>query len=504
MKTKGMKHQIAALRKMKGAKIFALFMDQGTGKTWTFLADAERLFAAGEIDAALVLSPKGVHTNWVRREIPAHWDGPIITGVWRTGAGKRYFERLEKTLFRPRERGEPTPMRLLSMNIDGVKTKDGLAFAQRFLRSTKAIIIIDESTRIKNVKSKAWEVCVEELQQLAKYRRIGSGLPITNAPTDIFGQAEFLERGLLGTSSFRAFNAEYSVLLDKDSFMFKKMIQKNPRMAWAQIVATDENGKKMYRNLDKLHKLIQPWSYRILKEECLDLPPKVYKNFYFEMTPAQWKAYDLMDKKLRYEYGDDMDVFTKLTKGIKLQQITSGFAMLKSGELSYVEGDNPRLAALVDWLEDKEGKKVVIWAHFREEIRAIAAVLKKMGRKAVEYHGGVTKDEDRDEAIDRFQDVEGFEPADTFLGHAQAGGIGITITAATDVLYYSCSYNLEFRKQSEDRTHRKGTVGTVTYTDLVADGSIDEDIAEALQVKEGFAAKVLNKPTLLRARSEAI
>lgn len=500
MKTKGMKHQLAALRKMKGKKIFGLFMDQGTGKTWTFLADAERLYAAGEIDAMLVIAPKGVHTNWVRREIPAHWDGPVIAGAWRTTAGKIEMAKLEKKMLTPRERGEAPPMRILAINVDGVKTKAGKAFAIRFLKSHKVLIVIDESTRIKNVKSELWEVCVEELKDLAEYRRIGSGLPITNAPTDIFGQAEFLERGLLGTSSFRAFNAEYSVLLDKDSFLFKKLIQKNPRMAWAQIVATDENGQKMYRNLDKLHALIQPWSYRILKEECLGLPPKVYKNFYFEMTPSQWKAYDLMDKKLRFEYGEEMDIFTKLTKGIKLQQITSGFAMLKSGELSYVEGNNPRLAALSNWLDDHERKKIVIWAHFREELRAIAEVLKKRGRKFVEYHGGVKKDEQREEAIDRFQGVKGFEEADIFLGHAQAGGIGITINVAEDVLYYSQTYNLEFRKQSEDRTHRKGTIGTVTYTSLVAEDSIDEDVAEALLFKEGFAGRVLNKPTLLRSR----
>lgn len=485
MKTQGMKHQLRALREMNGREYFALFMEQGTGKTWTFLADAERLYAAGQIEGVLVIAPKGVHTNWIRREIPTHVSAPAIAMAWRSGAGKRERAKLEK-LFTPRDDGEQPPLRVFAINIDALTTKDGFAFATRFLSSIKSMIIIDESSRIKNPKGARTER-VMALRPLVKWARIGSGLPITNSPPDVFSQMEFLQSGLLETTSHRAFVAEYSQLMDPRHPMMRKMIQKNPRLAFAQIVERDPvTGHPMYRNLDKLSALISKHSFRVLKSECLDLPPKIYKNVYFDLDAAQQRAYELMAKEYRVVLEDGtIEPVAKLNSVIKLQQITSGFVIQKNDEPLYITKDNPRLATLRETLNDYPGK-VIIWAHFREELRAIAEMLSE-DYKVVQYHGGVGT-EDRERAVDDFQNGD----ADIFLGQPQSGGIGLTLTAAQTVIYFSNSYNLETRGQSEDRAHRIGTKGHVVYVDIVASGTIDEQITSALQRKENLAASILN------------
>jgi SNF2 family DNA or RNA helicase len=490
MKTKGMSQQIEALRRMNGRTSFALFMEQGTGKTWTILADVERLYAAGKIDALLVIAPKGVHTNWVRREIPAHMDVPIVARAWKSGAGKRETAKLE-ALFAPREAGEPVPLRVLSMNIDALNTDAGMKFAMRFLRACRALLAIDESSRIKTPGNRR-TLAAMRLRQMAEYARIASGTPITKAPGDVFAQMEFLESGLLGTTSFRAFYAEYAELMDKEHPMMANMIKRNPKMAHAQIVKKNVDGTPVWRNLDKLQRYLAPHSYRVLKKDCLDLPDKIYKNVYFDLDPKQQRAYDFMREELRVDLGDGMfETVRALAALNKLQQITSGFVMLPDREPMYIAEGNPRLAALMEIAEDAPGK-FIVWARFKEEIKAIATGLAMLGFKCVEYHGEVNE-RDREIAVDRFQGGD----ADVFIGQPQSGGIGLTLTAAEWVIYFSNDYNLETRLQSEDRAHRIGTTKHVVYTDIVAAETIDEKVAANLQLKKAMASLILGD-----ARSE--
>lgn len=484
MKTKGMAHQVEALRRMANRDAFALFMEQGTGKTWTLLADSERLYSSGKIDAIFVIAPKGVHTNWVNREIPAHMDAPVIARAWRSGAGKKAMARLEE-LFRPREDGETPPLRVLSMNIDAIMTKEGSAFARRFLTATRALFIIDESSRIKNPDTGRTKA-VLKLRTLAAYARIATGTPITNAPVDVFSQMEFLESGLLGTTSYRAFVAEYAELMNNNHPMMQNMIRRNPRAAQAQIIARNPDGSPRWRNLEKLQKLLEPHSFRVLKRDCLDLPEKIYKVHPFELNADQLKAYALMRDELRIEIGEEVLTVNALAALVKLQQITSGFTIPPGGgDPLYISEKNPRLAALLDLVEDLSGQ-FIVWARFREELFTVAAALRKAGLRVAEYHGGVNT-ADREIAVDSFQAGE----ADVFVGQPQSGGIGLTLTNAESVIYYSNDFNLETRLQSEDRAHRIGTRHNVVYIDLVASGTIDESIARALQRKSDVAANVL-------------
>lgn len=515
MKTTGMKHQLEALRLMNGKEYFGLFMEQGTGKTWTFLADAERAYAAGLIDALLIIAPKGVHTNWIRREIPIHLEVPYIAKAWRSGAGKREMKAMED-LLKPREEGEVAPLRILSVNIDALSTKAGHAFVERFLLATKALGIIDESSRIKTPSSKRTEIVLGLKRQMVM-RRIGTGTPVTKAPGDVFSQFEFMKSGLLGTSSYRAFVAEYADLLpmaetaeilrkferggtvtaaelqivNSIDWGTKRRMKETPRMAHAQIVRRDADGNQIWRNLDRLKALIQPHTFRVLKKDCLDLPAKIFKNFYFDLEPAQQAAYDMMYEQHRFilEDGDEESV-AALSARMKLQQITSGFIMKpdRSGCLyvgEHTPSTNPRLAALMGIVEDLEGK-VIVWARFKEELRAVAVALRASGRVVVEYHGEVN-DADREFAVDNFQNGA----ATVFVGQAQSGGIGLTLTAAETVIYYSNDDNLETRLQSEDRAHRIGTKKNVVYFDLVATGTVDEIISAGLRRKAKLAAEIL-------------
>lgn len=483
MKTQGMRHQLDAIQRMVGRRTYALFMEQGTGKTWTLLADAERLYAKGTIDSLLVVAPNGVHLNWVNREIPAHMEGNIVARAWRSGAGARHMRALDD-LFKPRPLGEPVPLRVLSVNIDALVTKKGFDFCYRFLNSGRALIVLDESSRIKNPDA-ARTKALMQLRHHAVGARIASGTPVTNAPTDVFAQMEFLESGLLGTTSYRAFVAEYADVLPTNHPLMQNMVRRNPRAAYAQIVARNPDGSPRWRNLDKLQKLLEPHSFRVLKKECLDLPEKIYKTITFEMNTEQQRAYDKMQDELRIDLGDNVELpVSELAALIKLQQITSGYVNTPMG-VRYVSKDNPRLKTLMDAIEDVDGK-FIVWARFREELDAIAVALTEAGISCVQYHGGVSRDS-REDSVDRFQNGD----VRVFVGQPQSGGIGLTLTAAETVFYFSNDFNLETRLQSEDRAHRIGTRKNVVYIDIAAENTIDEQISRNLRRKQRTAALVL-------------
>jgi SNF2 family DNA or RNA helicase len=463
MKTQGMAHQLQAIQRMVGRQTYALFMEQGTGKTWTLLADVERLYAKGTIDTVLVVAPNGVHLNWINREIPAHMEGNIVARAWRSGAGQRYMRSLED-LFRVRQEGESVPLRFLAVNIDALVTKKGYEFCERFLLSGNAWILLDESSRIKNPDA-ARTKALMRLRRYAKGARIASGTPVTNSPVDVFAQMEFLESGLLGTTSYRAFVSEYADVLPNTHPLMQNMVRRNPRAAFAQIIARNPDGSPRWRNLDKLQKLLEPHSFRVLKKDCLDLPDKIYKTITFELDAAQQRAYDKMQDELRIDLGNNVELpVSELAALIKLQQITSGYVNTPLG-VRYVSDDNPRLKTLMD---------------------AISAALNEANVSCVQYHGGVSRD-DREAAVDSFQNGD----VRVFVGQPQSGGIGLTLTAAETVFYFSNDFNLETRLQSEDRAHRIGTRKNVVYIDIAAESTIDEQIARNLQRKQRTAAIVL-------------
>jgi SNF2 family DNA or RNA helicase len=257
-----------------------------------------------------------------------------------------------------------------------------------------------------------------------------------------------------------------------------------------QIVDKDKKGRKKFKNLDKLSALIAPHSFRVLKKDCLDLPEKVYKTLSFRLTDEQQRVYDKAKEECRIELNGVDTPFTRLVAATKLSQITSGYYNHPmADEPVRIAGENPKLDLLAERVQSivDAGEKVIIWARYTVQIEDISKRLKADGHKVVEYYGKTNKAE-RTASIEQFEDGD----ADVFLGNQQAGGSGITLIAASHVIYFSNNFRLRDRLQSEDRAHRIGQDKSVTYTNIVAENTVDEYVVFALDEKIDVADVILN------------
>lgn len=470
-----MKHQLEGCARLAENKFFAMGAEQGTGKTWMLLADAEYRFERDEIDALLVIAPNGVHVNWIVREIPAHLSAPHSATFWLSGPSKKHLSAIQKQL-------KPSDERRLvihAMNIDAVNTKAGFEHAATFIGAFppgRVAMVIDESHTIKNPSAKRTQRVID-LGVKAGIRRISSGTLVANSPLDLFSQYEFLMPGLLGTRSYRAYVAEYADLLPASSGLVRDIMMRTGARGTPQVVARNKDGTMRFRNLEKLSHLMAPHTFRVTKDECLDLPEKIYQTMYFDLEPEQRRQYEAVERERNWLREDGtIDAFSALTVITKLRQITSGFILVDGCPTTLFHAA-PRLSLLSEIIESYPGQ-TIIWAAFREEIAQIAAKLKAEGLTFREYHGG-TSAEDRTTAINDFQSGA----ARFFVGNPAAAGTGLTLTAAETAIYYSNSFSLGERLQSEDRCHRIGTTKHVVYIDLAARDTIDERIASALQSK---------------------
>jgi SNF2 family DNA or RNA helicase len=234
---------------------------------------------------------------------------------------------------------------------------------------------------------------------------------------------------------------------------------------------------------------LKTFSSRITKEECLDLPEKVYTQRAVSLTPEQDRIYRELKEFALANINDDefMTAPNVMTQLLRMQQVLSGHTKSDYGELIEIE-DN-RIKELMQCLEEMDGKSI-IWSRFRYDVQRITKELNKVygSGTAVDYFGD-TSDEARVEAVERFQNGD----AQFFIGNPQTGGYGLTLTAAQNVIYFSNSFDLAVRMQSEDRAHRIGQRNTVTYVDLIAEGTIDERIVKALRSKMDVASQVMGE-----------
>ena len=444
-------------------------MEMGTGKSKVLVDNIAMLYDNGAIRAALIVAPKGVYKNWNDIEFPVHLPEHVdhTKVLWEATITKKKQVELD-TLFDGKEE-----LKILIMNVEAFSTTKGLDFARSFLNIFlgRALIGIDESTTIKSPTAKRTKNILK-LGNLAKYRRILTGSPVTKSPLDLYSQCEFLDPYHLSHYSYYSFRARYAQMLDRN-FGGRRV----------QIVGS-------YRNLGELTDKLEKFSYRVLKEDCLDLPEKIFTKRFVELTPEQKRIYAQL-KKLALATIDNkiMSTVNVMTQLMRLHQVTCGTFKADDGTIKHLS--NNRLSALMDCLEETEGK-VIIWATYREDIKKIVDSLKKAYGEAstVEYHGGVDATL-RQDHIAQFQDVKG--PTRYFVGNPQTGGYGITLTAANTVIYYSNSYDLEKRLQSEDRAHRIGQTGSVTYVDLIAEKTIDEKIVKSLRDKIDIANEIMGE-----------
>jgi SNF2 family DNA or RNA helicase len=465
-KTKPYAHQLTALEKSWNKETYAYFMEMGTGKTKVLIDNLAMLYDKGKVDGALIIAPKGVIGTWYKQEIPNHLPNHIenVSVMWQSLITKKQKNNLD-ALFKAEEK-----LHILIMNVEALSTSKGTEFAARFLNSHKTLMAIDESTTIKNSSAKRTKNILA-LSKYAKYRRIMTGSPVTKNPLDLYSQCEFLSPWLLNFQSFYAFRNRYAEM---------KTIHARGRSI--QVV-------HKFQNIGELSDKLKGFSYRVLKEDCLDLPDKIYIKRNIALTSEQLKLYQQMKTMaLAVLNGKQVTSVTVLTQLMRLHQITCGHFTADDGSTQLVKSN--RIIELMDVLEEVEGK-AIIWANYQHDItNIIKAIVEKYDEESIVDYYGLTPQEDRQENIQQFQN----NPKCRFLiGTPQTGGYGITLTAANTVIYYSNGYDLEKRLQSEDRAHRIGQKKSVTYVDLICENTVDEKIVKALRNKINIASEVLGE-----------
>ena len=466
-KNKPFVHQQAYLQRFWEYPVAALFADMGTGKSFMLINNVAMLYDKGKLNGFLIVAPKGVYRNWFDTEIPKHLPSHVVyrMALWSASPRKAEQKAMDE-LFTVTE-----DLKILVMNIEAFSTAKGTAYAKRFLLVHNAMMAVDESTTIKTPGS-ARSKNTEKVGRGARFRRILTGSPVTKSPMDLYQQCAFLSDGCLDVSSYYVFQARYAVTIERqlNTHTFKQIVG--------------------YRRLDELKEKLDRFAFRVKKEECLDLPEKLYVKREVDLTPEQQKAYNEMRTlALAQVSGGLVSTVNALTHLMRMHQILCGHVKLDDGTV--IDLPNKRLDELLSIVEETDGK-LIIWANYRHDIEAIKLALsKEYGMNSVGMYYGDTDMDERKRVLEEFQNPDG--EMRFFVGNPSTGGYGLTLTAASTMVYYSNSFDLEKRLQSEDRAHRIGQTKNVTYIDLIAVGTVDEKIVKALRAKIDIATQVLGE-----------
>lgn len=546
--------QLEALERSYDAEYFALLMEQRTGKSQVVLDTIAYWYHAGLADALLILAPNGVHRNWVTEEIPVALrdDTRYRTCLWKAGRAKTKAFQTEFEEFLAHD-----GLAVFSVNVEGIIHESTKTFIRRFLEKRRVFGIVDESLDISNNSSARTKVALK-IARSCVGRRILDGTPVDATPLGLFSQFEFLKPGCLGYRNNTAFRTRFATWkmrdhgernkrcascagacyvrpgmadLIRDTFVLP-WSREEPRVKPPEGFVTcprcagqGVTGKfafqelQSFQNLDELKTIVDRHSFRVLRSDCADLPPKIYEKRFFELSSAQQASYEELRETYATELRSEGSVTAAmvLTRYLRLQQVTSNFLPIDAeasicvkcsgngcaycGELGYVvanggrpravvvdEKRNPRLEALLATIAPLPGKGIV-WAKFRYDISTTVKALAEAGRRPVAYFGEVAQ-EARAKALVDFQRGD----ADVFVGNPRAGGRGLDLSAANWVVYYSLDWPLRWRRQSEDRAQSLAKTDSVLYVDLVAEGTIDEKVIQALREGKELSDLVTGDP----------
>lgn len=472
-KTKPFDHQRHSFLLSRERKAFALFMEQGTGKSKVKIDKAGYLYSQGLIDTMIIIAPNGVHKNWAEIEIPVHMPDWIPHHAWAyntktTIAAKKAIEDVFAF----------EGLKILCFNVEGFTSPKAKAILERAVASGKCFVIIDESQYIKNHDANRTKYLTKEcLFALdttfgVHYKGIMTGTNVTKGVEDLYSQLLWLNPDILGFDTFTSFRSHFCTTLPIPGTRFGQ-----------RIVG--------YKNIDELIKMIDPHSFRVLKKDCLDLPEKLYKRWTVELTPQQRKLYnELAGEFITHMDGQSLTADFVITRLLRLQQIVCGwFPADDTDDMIAIKGDNPRLEAVRQHCTDTDGS-ILVWARFKNDISLLEDQLKKDhgNDNVLTYYGG-TPEDDRMNNVNAFQDKKS-----KIMICSKAAARGLTLTACENPIYHSQEFDLEVRLQSEDRCHRIGTVNHVTYTDIEAKGTIDTQIINALRRKKHIADMVNQDP----------
>jgi SNF2 family DNA or RNA helicase len=415
-----------------------------------------------ELDGVLVIAPNGVHVNWIIRELPKHhWrEVPHCKMVWNAVKARNVSWREAFAHFKASNK-----LAWFAVNCDAFQTKVGKQAVAEFLKSRKRVLlVVDESHEFGTPGAKRTRA-VRALESKTAMRRILSGTAVDESPLKAFSQYEILSKGALGFTRYQDFKDRYAVEEEKRNWKTKRTYK----------VISE------YVNQEELRERMAQWSSVVLREDCDDMPELIRAARPFEMLPEQRKVFDnLVDGMMqRLESGEHVSPSDGGALVIRLQQVSSGYVVDEDGDIHQLVKPelNPRLEALRAELILARGK-TIIWCRFREEIRLVTELLRRMGRNFVEYHGG-TKADERSDAIDAFQN----DPSVTeFVGQPRAGGQGLDLSAGDDIVWFSHTFSAIERKQADERATQLGG-RRIGVADLVALGTPDERILEKQEEK---------------------
>jgi SNF2 family DNA or RNA helicase len=516
------RHQLEEFVFHKDDEYRALFWEMGTGKTKAALDKGVYLYESDEINGIMFVAPNGVHVDHIIDAVPAHVPNRIeyISAYWRATARKEEKRKLKLI------QQETRKLKIIAFNTDALRVDTrSYNFIKEFLIHNKVLVIVDESSDFKNPKSLRTRGLLS-LRERCEYRMIMDGTPITQGPSDIYAPFEFLQPGLLGYKSYTAFQVRYEVLINpiilKDlsillgsseegkfyaNEIYKlRLTNKYLKYHDVQSIISEKYHSKIkmalaitnrnplfrsgFRNVEELYKRIEPHSSRYKKDQCLDLPEKLFETLPYELSPEQRKLYDQLsnDLVMRVTEDSEMIVGNVLTLYMRLQQMLGGWYVddwTKKAEP--VPGKNLRLSVLIDSIKKlPKDTKVIIWARFTNEIRMIESALQKEFSKnsVVSYYGDTTE-QMRIEAKDRFYN----NPECRFFnGNPKVAGRGLNqLVKASYMYWFSKDFSLRTYLQAIDRIHRPGQVKNCTIVSIVARNTIDEKIIEAYEKKQSIA-----------------
>jgi hypothetical protein len=545
-KTMPYAHQLEGYLRSRDEEFFAFFFEQRCGKTKPTLDTAAYQFRLGAITALLIIAPNGVHANWVREEIPAHLpdDVPYEAVLWRSGrmATAMIRKTLESLLVTPK-------LAILAVNVDAIITPTLRDYLTRLFRQRTVMAVVDESLDISNHSAARTEMAIK-IGRRARFRRILDGTPAAASPLGLFGQTEFLKPiqpglratrtrpataptpGCLGFTSFYSFRNRYAEMEIKDFGEKDKLCPDcrngdlRPKEDCGRCVGLGFVGRmpvavvKRYQNLDELREKLASFSMRVTRQECADLPAKIYQKVFFELSAEQRRAYDELREEFITELRSGVTITASmtLTRILRLQQLTSNFTAVlpdpvtceacrgepgapcdACGDLGFIyprvsawevidPKTDPRLEAFLTTVDRLDGQGIV-WARFRRDLEVLEAACRGRGWTHTRYDGSVTG-ERREAAKRAFQTGE----VRLLLGNQQAGGRGIDLSAASWVYYYSHHWSLARRLQSEDRAQSLRRTDAVLYLDAVALDTVDDKIIRALRAGKNLSDLITGDP----------
>ena len=449
-------HQERALEKMKGKRNFCVFADPGTGKTKICIERVKQIHNAKKAKGAIVFAPKGVHRQWAEEQILQHH--PEADAWWWNGRNLVQSHASYSS-------SSDDDCVYYCFNYDVCRSKKGIKVVNEALKKLgNFVLIMDESHNIKNKRSKRWKF----MNTVANYEECISRLAVTGTPIaknliDEWCQLLVVDPNILKIKYITHFKNSYCIM---GGFEGKNVIG--------------------VRNLERYKKITEPYVFRVSKKE-LDLEAKQYSTYNFDMTSEQRMKYLTMAKALItiLDTGDRVEASSVITKIQKLQQISNGFIINEEGEVMRLFDevkDNPRIAALHEIISSTEDKSpIIIWCRYIEDAKQVTESLPE--QEARRYDGTINEKTRKQTIEDWKQGKFRF-----LVATAAAAGVGLNLQGrCTQAIYFSNTENAIHRWQSEDRIHRIGTKGIVTYTDMICTASRDRAILRNLKAKKSLS-----------------